>query len=909
MKTTFLILILLLPLFVIAENISLDIPLPQDVSKFETGDFGSLGLGTISSPGTAQLPVKSINVLLPPGAELVSWQITLSAAISVAGKAPKRNSAFSNGDRILSSDIRKDSISPYSFLGLRKWGDLNYAAFYVLPATWNGEAWQISSSCQVSVDYSVVSTSSNRIPPTFMEHSFFANPQDMDRWYARSSDRNYDVLVISTPALYAQLATWVSFRESQGLVVTFTDIATALSTGIGGTEEAKLRSYLRNEYLGNSFSYLLLVGDYNTVPTAFLTPEPDGFETVPSDFFFSDLSSNWDSDNDGKLGEYSTGFMNQDYEVDFTPEVFVGRISTNSSSQVANIASRIVAFEQSSAAWKNKNLFPAAYSNYNGEPEPLMPATDSATYSEFCINTILQDQPNTTLYEQLGVVPSYPSNYPLSYEALQQLLNTESWGFVNWSAHGSSSSSARKIWIQDYDLDNIPDSEEMTWMNLVNRQSFDNLTNTDGTVIFAASCYNGMIDSDNASLAEYALIKKAVGVIGATRTGWYKVGWLNPGWGGLSSYNYHFVENYRQNKTSLGAAHAYTNLLHSQFYMFGDPIDAGGIIYPELQNIYTYLLYGDPLVGYTPDANLPNGEILVWEPNGNSGLPVVNALRQSTGMNVIYSDKLITDYNYLSNFEAVFCLFGQSDASFPTPQSFEYGYLNSYLAGGGKLYLEPWIAQDPTDDFWTKFGTNAPYPGVAHIESIVHPVSENIWQYAYPDNSVSILEPNSANAHTIFIAPGNELTDSNVAIWNTNGNYRTVTASFNLCGVLGEDNNLTDMIRIICDTLNVNTLNPVSNQDPESTPAMNIFSIYPNPGKGFANIQISLSKNEPVEIEVYNMRGQKVKTLIQSIMSKGEHQILWDGKDEGNRKCSSGVYFMKLRTGSELQCKKLLLLQ
>jgi hypothetical protein len=56
------------------------------------------------------------------------------------------------------------------------------------------------------------------------------------------------------------------------------------------------------------------------------------------------------------------------------------------------------------------------------------------------------------------------------------------------------------------------------------------------------------------------------------------------------SYNYHFVENFRNNKLDLGSAHSWANLLHTQYYLFGDPIDSEGIIYPELQNVYTYML-------------------------------------------------------------------------------------------------------------------------------------------------------------------------------------------------------------------------------------------------------------------------------------------------------------------------------
>lgn len=909
MKYKLLILLSLLPLIVFATSLSVEISFPSPTGDPAFQDYDKLGLGSTSSPGTPQLPVKSINVLLPPGASVTDWQVNLGVATTLTGSAPQPNLAFSDGEQLLNAESNRDNISPYAYLGMRKWGDVQYAAFSVLPAKWNGSVWIWNTSCQINLDYSITEHARYNIPPILTDASFFANPENLELWYQRPNTRNYDVLVIGTPALYASLTNWVAFRESQGLVVSFTDISTALSQGSGTTDEAKLRSYLISQYGANAFSYLLLVGDYDTVPVAYLTPEPDGLDTVPSDFFYGDLSSNWDTDNDGRLGEYSTGDMNQDYGVDFTPEVYVGRISTNSASNVTAIANRIVAYEQSSGLWKNKNLLPAAWLNYMGEPEANMPATDGALTMELMKTNTLASQLNTTLYEQLGVVPSFSSDYPLDYDMFKSLLDSQSWGFVNWSAHGSSASSSRKVWMQDNNSNNFPDSDEMEWLNLINRQSFDNLANTDGTVIFAASCYNGQIDGSNTSLSEYALIKKAVGVIGATRTGWYKVGWLNPGWGGLSSYNYHFVENYRQSGLSVGAAHAVTNLLHSQYYLFGDPIDTGGIIWPELQNIYTYLYFGDPLIGYIPETPLPQGEILVWEPTQNQGWPLVNALRAATNMNVIYSDKLIVDYNYLNNFEAVFCLFGFGDTSYIlNPASFEYNLLNGYLSGGGKLYLEGSVGWNPLDDFWGKLGTHAPLDMLAYIESVEHINSGTIWQYSDSNRFTDALLPYAETAVPVFKTHNTSYSDANIAIWNSNGNYRTLASSFRITDVLNGEHGLNEMVSIICDTLGVINYAPVSSNDPALVPLVQNLSAYPNPSFGASNIRFTLSKAASVKLDVYNLKGQKVSSLAQENLAAGNHALLWNGLDASGKQCASGIYFFRLDAGSRITSIKQILL-
>lgn len=908
-KVILIILLISAPLFLRSANLSLEISLPMPSSNWKLSELSALGYGNLSEPGSPQLPVKSLNVLLPPSAELISWQSSFGAATYLAGEAPIQNPAFANGEKILGGGKIKHYSSSISFLGLNKWGDLHYASFRVLPATWTGSQWMWHGTVQIDLEYQQTKTGKATVPPTFRNPEFFSNSQQLPAWYTGSKTRDTEVLVIGTPALYNAMSAWVGYRQSQGITVSFTDIALALAQGTGIDDAAKLRSYLQNSYSQNPFSYLLLLGDYDTVPVAFVTPEPDGLETVPTDFFYGDLSSNWDSDNDGRLGEYSSGYQIQDYEIDFTPEVYVGRISTNNATQVSAIANRIVAYEQSAEAWKRKNLLPAAFLNYSGEPEPNMPETDGGLFMEFLRNSTLAVMDNFTLYEQEGVVPSFPSDLPLNSTNFRSLLNNESWGFINWSAHGSSGSSSRKVWMSDDNSNNLPENEEMAWQSLVNRQSFDNLTNTDGTVIFAASCYNGMIDSNSTSLGEHALIKKAVGVLAATRTGWYKVGWLNPGWGGLSSYNYHFVENFRQSHCTLGASHAYANLLHTQYYLFGDPIDSGGIIWPELQNVYTYLLYGDPLVGYNPEPILPQGEILVWEPNSNEGLPVVNVIRQLTNLNVIYSDKLIVDYNYLNNFEAVFCLFNNTPDGIPAVQdsSFEYNYLLDYLNEGGKLYVEGYVDWNSQAELWRRLGTVAPYNGMTHVSLIRHIPTGMLWSYTAPEMYIAMLEPDSPNALPLFKNHNGESFEPKLAIWNTNNNYRSVASSFLLSRIGDTENSLSSMVGIILDTLGVAEYEPVNIQDPVQNLIPGCISLYPNPARSTVSLQFELKQSQPVRMEIFNLRGQLVHSSSETAKA-GIQNFKWNLRDNNGKVVGSGIYLCKLSTGSQTRSAKLVVL-
>ncbi|HOP06245.1 MAG TPA: cohesin domain-containing protein [candidate division Zixibacteria bacterium] len=87
---------------------------------------------------------------------------------------------------------------------------------------------------------------------------------------------------------------------------------------------------------------------------------------------------------------------------------------------------------------------------------------------------------------------------------------------------------------------------------------------------------------------------------------------------------------------------------------------------------------------------------------------------------------------------------------------------------------------------------------------------------------------------------------------------------------------------------------------------------YPNPFNPTTTIQFSIdgsSGGSNVKLDVYNILGQNVKTLIDEVMSAGHHQVTWDGSDHHGKRVASGVYLYKLTVGQDSQTKKMLLLK
>jgi flagellar hook assembly protein FlgD len=72
-----------------------------------------------------------------------------------------------------------------------------------------------------------------------------------------------------------------------------------------------------------------------------------------------------------------------------------------------------------------------------------------------------------------------------------------------------------------------------------------------------------------------------------------------------------------------------------------------------------------------------------------------------------------------------------------------------------------------------------------------------------------------------------------------------------------------------------------------------VLSTYPNPFAGQVNIRYNLEKASGVKLQVYNLRGQLLKTIISDRQSKGEQLAVWEGTDDAGRQLASGIYFLR----------------
>ncbi len=84
---------------------------------------------------------------------------------------------------------------------------------------------------------------------------------------------------------------------------------------------------------------------------------------------------------------------------------------------------------------------------------------------------------------------------------------------------------------------------------------------------------------------------------------------------------------------------------------------------------------------------------------------------------------------------------------------------------------------------------------------------------------------------------------------------------------------------------------------------------WPNPFNPDVNIAFSLAAPANLSADVYNLRGQKVRSLCNGPLSGGNHTLHWNGRDSGGSSVASGIYFVKLSTGKHNQVIKVMLMK
>lgn len=575
------------------------------------------GFNYMLTPGEPMLPAYTYMFALPPGAEITSVRFEPTGTIELEGQfriKPAEAIMPYNGDEQLMAKCREEWRENYEAAyntdarypaeaglfagagGLRKYSvaRISFFPFSFYPQSGKLE---FTPAVNVTIEYNRGAIDSPRMQKLLGDTKadktaaeLFVNFDEAQGWYQpstgiTSSQISYDYLVIYGDGLYVPAVALVNGMQLGANAAI--ESASYIKANYFGVDNAeKIRNYLIDKYTEWGIQYLILVGDLSQIPMRMCFPDPnnhipDDF-TPPTDYYYADLTGDWDSDGDGYFGEYGED------NVDFIPELHVGRIPYNDSSTVHTIVNKLIGFQFDQGTWKNSALLLGAILNYYNEDDDGLARTDGAELMlDLFMDVFLPSILPTTEYEKAGLEPCpYTCNLVLNNSNAVGEWAAGNYGMVSWAAHGSSHGAFRKVWFTDYDSDGIPEGPEMFWDEFVKTGDESSLDDSHSSIVFASSCNNGWPEHSN--LAKNLLRNGSAGMVASTRVSWGTVGWSSPSNGGINSLNYYFFDYLVNGPQDVGTALTSSRIYYDNHFLWWG--------WKGWQNLYNFCLYGDPQI-------------------------------------------------------------------------------------------------------------------------------------------------------------------------------------------------------------------------------------------------------------------------------------------------------------------------
>jgi len=258
-----------------------------------------------------------------------------------------------------------------------------------------------------------------------------------------------------------------------------------------------------------------------------------------------------------------------------------------------------------------------------------------------------------------------------------------------------------------------------------------------------------------------------------------------------------------------------------------------------------------------------------------------------------------TDYNNRLDIYDIANDTWTTGAAFPVAMQTEAVLVGDkiYTMGGfdGTVHDEI-FEYDIANDSWSQVGA-MPSPTSAHRlvahNGYVYVVGDyadldRLMRYNTVDGSWTIYESNLIGRRHASTAIKNDL----LYILGGNSNHNGTWQYYNLVQTL----DLSSVVSIASDA----SIRPSS---------VLLKQNFPNPFNPTTSIRFFLEQANDVELTIYNLKGQQVRQLHAATLPFGEHEIVWDGRNDSGKDLASGQYMYSLRTGNDVQSKKMLLLR
>lgn len=174
--------------------------------------------------------------------------------------------------------------------------------------------------------------------------------------------------------------------------------------------------------------------------------------------------------------------------------------------------------------------------------------------------------------------------------------------------------------------------------------------------------------------------------------------------------------------------------------------------------------------------------------------------------------------------------------------------------------------------------------GVATDENFVPQFANMIPTFFYVAPQVEILDADWGKIHLMFMNDNSYGSYIQTDGANTGGNVMYTSMKVKFSDLVGND------------------INPVHKNTM-------LKQNYPNPFNPTTKISFDVKNTEKVNVSVYNVKGQLVKTLTNQVYNSGSHTVVWNGNDDNNNNVGSGIYFYRLSTPNHTEVKKMVLVK
>ncbi len=183
------------------------------------------------------------------------------------------------------------------------------------------------------------------------------------------------------------------------------------------------------------------------------------------------------------------------------------------------------------------------------------------------------------------------------------------------------------------------------------------------------------------------------------------------------------------------------------------------------------------------------------------------------------------------------------------------------------------------------------------------------------DDYVKVMAYSTARARTAGDGTEGDLLTVTYRITNGLASLPdSIAFSIGLCNLPGTSMD-PSILNVACsypDTLSPKAIQVVLGVETANTPVPDSYQLsqnYPNPFNPSTNISFALPAAEAVRLNIYNVLGQVVTTLVDQELSAGNYDIVWNGRDSQGQMVASGVYFYELRSDNFTARKKMLFLR